>query len=299
MFDTLFANGSLTGTGVLAAIGIGLVLLVVLVIRLGRRGRHRHSGVGGHRLAVLDQVAIDETRRLVLIQRDDVQHLVILGGGSDFLVEAGIGRAPARQAAPPELPPIPERARPAAAPAPAPRPAAPVRDETPVAAAPAPAAPKPPAAPQPVATPSVTPVAAAPVVAAPAAIPPAPPRPAETPVPVLDAPGIEAETASLVETSGTRPTGGIRRVAVKLDPQFAGIADQLEATLRGPAAPEAPARAAPAETPSRTVPPVAPAEPADEAPRAAAPPVQPAQRPAVDPDFENEMASLLGRTRRP
>ncbi|MCB4770255.1 flagellar biosynthetic protein FliO [Ancylobacter sp. Lp-2] len=291
MFDTLFANGSLTGTGVLAAIGIGLVLLVVLVIRLGRRGRHRHSGVGGHRLAVLDQVAIDETRRLVLIQRDDVQHLVILGGGSDFLVEAGIGRAAARQAAPPEPAPIAERARPVAAAAPAPRPPVPAREEPPVAAAPAPAAPKP----------VVTPVAAtvaAPVIAAPAAVPPRPAEP-PVPVPVLDATGIEAETAFVEETSAARPAGGTRRVAVKLDPHFAGMVDQLEATLRGPAAaPEAPSRAAPQETPSRAVPPVASAEPADEAPRAAAPPVQPAQRPAVDPDFENEMASLLGRNRR-
>ncbi|MBS7546078.1 flagellar biosynthetic protein FliO [Ancylobacter oerskovii] len=296
MFDTLFANGGLTATGVLAAIGIGLILLVVLVIRLGRRGRRHHGGAGGHRLAVLDQVPIDETRRLVLIQRDDVQHLVILGGGSDFLVEAGIGRAPARQAVPAE--PIAERA-PAVAKA-TPRAAAPVRDAAP---APAPAAaPAAPAVPVTPATIVPKPVAAAPAVAAAAVAPPPPPprsaEPPAAPVPVFDATETEAETAPAADARPTSPslaeeprTPGTGRVAVKLDPHFAGMVDQLEATLRRPAAPEPAARPAP---------PVGPAEPAAEVARTQAPPVQPAQRPSVvDADFENEMANLLGRTRRP
>ena len=295
MFDTLFANGSLTGTGVLAAIGIGLILLVVLVIRLGRRSRHRPVTVGGLRLAVLDQIPIDETRRLVLIQRDDVQHLVILGGGSDFLVEAGIGRAPARQAAAPAEPaPVAERAPPAPPkPVPAPRPVAPVRE-----APPPPVVPGTPAtsAPRPVVT-----AAAASVVAAAAAVPDARPKPTEPPVPVFDAtemapdpapaepPAAETRPAAAPPTEEPRAPGGTGRVAVKLDPHFAGMVDQLEATLRRPAA-EAAARAAP---------PIGPAE-AAENPRAEAPPVQPAERPGVvDPDFENEMASLLGRNRRP
>ncbi|MBS7587727.1 flagellar biosynthetic protein FliO [Ancylobacter defluvii] len=302
MFDTLFANGSLTGTGVLAAIGIGLILLVVLVIRLGRRNRHRPVTVGGLRLAVLDQIPIDETRRLVLIQRDDVQHLVILGGGSDFLVEAGIGRAPARQAAAPAEPaPVAERA-PAAPPkpVPAPRPAAPVREATPVReAAPPPVVPGTPATSAP--RPAVT-AAAASVVAAAAAVPDARPKPTEPPVPVFDAtemlpepapaepPAAETRPAASQPTEETRAPGGTGRVAVKLDPHFAGMVDQLEATLRRPTA----------EAASRAAPPIGPAESATDNPRAEAPLVQPAERPGVvDPDFENEMASLLGRNRRP
>ncbi|MDR6954392.1 hypothetical protein J2X65_003762 [Ancylobacter sp. 3268] len=305
MFDTLFANGSLTGTGVLAAIGIGLILLVVLVIRLGRRNRHRPVTVGGLRLAVLDQIPIDETRRLVLIQRDDVQHLVILGGGSDFLVEAGIGRPPTRQAvAPAEPAPVAERAPPAPSkPVPAPRPVAPVREATPVREmAPPPTVPGTPATGAP--RPAVT-AAAASVVAAAATVPdarPKPIKPAEPPVPVFDAteivpepapaepPAAENRPAAAPPTEETRAPGGTGRVAVKLDPHFAGMVDQLEATLRRPTA-EATSRAAPA---------IGPAEAAVENPRAEVPPVQPAERPGVvDPDFEAEMASLLGRNRRP
>ena len=132
MMDALSGLGMI---GVLLVVLAALVLLAALVVLVGRRGRQHasHGTVPGHRLAVVDQVPIDETRRLVLIQRDDVQHLVILGGGGDFLVESGIGaaRQPAVETHPVERPaaPVPP-ARPSAAipaapeavrPAPAPR----------------------------------------------------------------------------------------------------------------------------------------------------------------------------------
>ena len=102
----------------------GLIVLAGLVVWLGRLARRNRSQgvVAGHRLAVIDHIQIDENRRLVLIQRDDVQHLVVLGGGSDFLVESGIAAVHARA---PQHPPVavrgadhgrpPEPARPAEA----------------------------------------------------------------------------------------------------------------------------------------------------------------------------------------
>ena len=115
----------------------GLIVLAGLVVWLGRLARRNRSQgvVAGHRLAVIDHIQIDENRRLVLIQRDDVQHLVVLGGGSDFLVESGIAAVHARA---PQHPPVavlgadhgrtPEPARPAdALPHESPRAAEPLR----------------------------------------------------------------------------------------------------------------------------------------------------------------------------
>lgn len=75
----------------------GLLALVVLLLTvLGiTRARHMRSGMfiaGGrkHRLAVMDATAIDNRRRLVLVRRDDVEHLLLIGGHNDVVVEADI-----------------------------------------------------------------------------------------------------------------------------------------------------------------------------------------------------------------
>ncbi len=53
---------------------------------LGPRGRQP-------RLAVIDAAAVDARRRLILIKRDNVEHLVMIGGPTDIVVESNIGRA--------------------------------------------------------------------------------------------------------------------------------------------------------------------------------------------------------------
>jgi hypothetical protein len=72
------------------------------------------------RLAVIDATAVDGRRRLVLIRRDNVEHLLMIGGPTDLVVELNIvrGATAAREAVPREAP--------GRAPAiePAPRPAA-------------------------------------------------------------------------------------------------------------------------------------------------------------------------------
>src|ERR1041385_4389860 len=53
------------------------------------------------RLAVIDAAAVDGRRRLVLVRRDNVEHLLMIGGPSDIVVEPNIVRAmPARDQAP-------------------------------------------------------------------------------------------------------------------------------------------------------------------------------------------------------
>jgi hypothetical protein len=51
-------------------------------------GRSRRA-----RLAVIDATAVDSKRRLVLVRRDDVEHLILIGGPTDLVVETGIGVA--------------------------------------------------------------------------------------------------------------------------------------------------------------------------------------------------------------
>lgn len=47
------------------------------------------------RLHVIEQAVIDAKRKLVLIRRDDVEHLVMTGGPVDIVIESGIGASQA------------------------------------------------------------------------------------------------------------------------------------------------------------------------------------------------------------
>lgn len=72
------------------------------------------------RLAVIDAAAVDGRRRLVLVRRDNIEHLLMIGGPSDVVVETNIVRAmPARDQipqrpggaeAPPRIAPLPDTA---------------------------------------------------------------------------------------------------------------------------------------------------------------------------------------------
>lgn len=66
---------------------------------------------GERRLEVIDQASIDSRRKLILIRRDDVEHLLMTGGPVDVVVETGI-KAATRPAivAPNEVPPPVRRA---------------------------------------------------------------------------------------------------------------------------------------------------------------------------------------------
>src|SRR5262245_15058089 len=46
-----------------------------------------------NRLAVVDRTSIDSRRELMIVRRDNVEHLILIGGPTDVLVEANIVRA--------------------------------------------------------------------------------------------------------------------------------------------------------------------------------------------------------------
>ncbi|PYF00167.1 flagellar biosynthesis protein FliO [Rhodopseudomonas faecalis] len=75
---------------VLALIG----LAAWLVRRFGgsRLGTNANRG-RMPRLAVIDAAAVDGRRRLVLVRRDNVEHLLMIGGPSDIVIEPNIVRA--------------------------------------------------------------------------------------------------------------------------------------------------------------------------------------------------------------
>jgi flagellar protein FliO/FliZ len=112
----------------LIAFAIVFILIVATFWLLRRFGGTRIGGASRGRqprLAVIDAAAVDGRRRLVLIRRDNVEHLVMIGGPSDVVIEQNIVRAvpvaPARDAPgrPPGAP-EPRAETPAAEPAPRP-----------------------------------------------------------------------------------------------------------------------------------------------------------------------------------
>src|SRR5438309_7349550 len=58
------------------------------------------------RLAVIDAAAVDGRRRLVLVRRDNVEHLLMIGGPTDIVVEPNIVRATAARDQMPQRPAV-------------------------------------------------------------------------------------------------------------------------------------------------------------------------------------------------
>jgi flagellar protein FliO/FliZ len=52
------------------------------------------------RLEIMDQFNVDGRRRLVLVRRDDVEHLIMTGGPVDIVIETGIVSRPMSNEAP-------------------------------------------------------------------------------------------------------------------------------------------------------------------------------------------------------
>jgi flagellar protein FliO/FliZ len=67
---------------VLALIGLCAWLLRRFgpTMRLGRAGR----------LSLVESIAIDSRRRLLLVRRDQTEHLLLIGGAGDLVIESGI-----------------------------------------------------------------------------------------------------------------------------------------------------------------------------------------------------------------
>lgn len=271
------------------------------------------------RLAVIDATAVDGRRRLVLVRRDNVEHLLMIGGPTDIVVEPNILRTPGgRDAAPtrgdagtrgaslgeaddqsmsdidmPPPPPMPEPPARAARPMPDRAPPMPPRDRAmperpmpePMAERPAPLERRP----DPFAGLNVDALRGEPA-----------PRPA--PRPDFPPRGPVRQEPQIAPLAPAKPAAAPDANA---DKQLEEMAKRLEAALRSPGAPPI---APPAAAPAPAKPDMAKAEPRPTPPPVpAAPPVAPevnvgapaAPAKSEFDSLEAEMASLLGRPKKP
>jgi flagellar protein FliO/FliZ len=95
MFDLFGPDMPLAAKFFIAfAVVLALIGLTAWLVR--RFGSNRLGGAARGRqprLAVIDAATVDGRRRLVLIRRDNVEHLLMIGGPTDLVVEPNIVRA--------------------------------------------------------------------------------------------------------------------------------------------------------------------------------------------------------------
>ncbi|OCP18941.1 MULTISPECIES: flagellar biosynthetic protein FliO [unclassified Ensifer] len=93
MMETIVGDNGSRFIIAAGAVAIGLLCLVAVLWIMRNRpsspfirgGKNRQP-----RLAVLDAAAVDTRRRLVLVRRDDVEHLIMIGGPTDIVIESRI-----------------------------------------------------------------------------------------------------------------------------------------------------------------------------------------------------------------
>jgi hypothetical protein len=307
---------------------LGAIGVFAWAVRYFGSGRLGSSGARGRqpRLGVIDYASVDARRRLILVRRDNVEHLLMIGGPTDVVVEANIVRAVpasrdvavARPAAVEPLPraiPLPDNGNgswplqpevitppPPARPAPKIEPAgeeAPAWPLQPQADTPPPTAP---------ARPQRDTLAA---LADELSARPTPPPRVRTPASARAPLEARAEPRAPTVQPAATPTPADTAAA---DQSLAEMAHRLEAALRKPNAEARPAVPQPRQEPRQVQPaeqaaapePATPPAPPPPQPRAARqpepkparnapPPKQPPQSTTLYDNLEQEMASLLGR----
>jgi flagellar protein FliO/FliZ len=85
-------------------LGVATVLFVVALAALliwafktfvfGKSSRSGFLRPRERRLGVVETASVDAKRKLVLVRRDDVEHLLIVGGPVDLVIETGIKGRP-------------------------------------------------------------------------------------------------------------------------------------------------------------------------------------------------------------
>jgi Flagellar biosynthesis protein, FliO len=75
------------GILVSALIAIAVLILGIIIYKLFNS---RVRGRRGSRLGISEYHELDKTRRLVLVRRDDIEHLILIGGNQEFVIESGI-----------------------------------------------------------------------------------------------------------------------------------------------------------------------------------------------------------------
>lgn len=299
MFDWLTGIVGEDAAPIATYILIFLLLLIgFFVLRAALRRMNGGTFVHGgqdrkQRLAIIDATPVDNRRRLVLVRRDNVEHLVLIGGMNDLVIErdielqaSNIAKASSAKSAPtpavdvvkPAAQPLPKASPAMAEPKPQP---APIKQSPAVQPAevtiPTPATP-----PAPAPSPVVNPSTAAPVMGAVAAMNMQPDAPT--------APDIDNAMREAAESETDSPVPDV-------DPAVpeTSFYDSLEATVSDEPV-DKPAQEGQINDLRDEFKPIDSAEPAQPANDVAPPVVVPApQVPQDEADLEDEMEQLLNK----
>src|SRR4051812_7420654 len=92
-FLTSLFGGS-ENTFLTAALALGIVLVLIVLglwaLKLLTKASANVGRTGRRRLTVVDSMMLDPKRQLLIIRRDNVEHLILTGGPQDVVVETGI-----------------------------------------------------------------------------------------------------------------------------------------------------------------------------------------------------------------
>jgi flagellar protein FliO/FliZ len=300
-----------------------LALLIVLgligaaawaVRRFG--GTHLGGTVRGRqpRLGVIEYATVDTRRRLLLVRRDNIEHLVLIGGPTDVVVEANIVRAAPAASRDPvggRITAVDSLTRTVALPEAASNGSWPLQPEEPAIPV-APMAPMTPPAPPRRAR--IEPLSEEPLAAPPSPIEPIirPQREALTaladdlasvaPPPMPVTPPARSRMSPRLQPAEPRiePSRPFASDAGSTDQSLAEMAQRLEAALRKPTAEMRTPPAPPADETDQIEEPMAPPPPPMRATRPAEmkparAEAKPKEGKALYDSLEQEMASLLGR----
>jgi flagellar protein FliO/FliZ len=98
LIESLFASKSFTfAAAAIAFLAAAALLSLIFRLTFGRRLRLPRNGRARlPRLGTVDAFDLDRQRQLVIIRRDNVEHLLMIGGPNDVVIESDIIRAESR-----------------------------------------------------------------------------------------------------------------------------------------------------------------------------------------------------------
>ena len=70
-----------------------LIYALTWVLKRVNHSKMLHGRKSGKRVTVVDVAVLDGKRKLILVRRDDVEHLLLIGGPTDVIVESGINKS--------------------------------------------------------------------------------------------------------------------------------------------------------------------------------------------------------------
>jgi flagellar biogenesis protein FliO len=86
--------GTSAGTLLNAAFALGIVLVAIVfglwALKLLTRASERMGRTKQPRLSIVDSATVDGKRKVMIIRRDNVEHVVMTGGPQDLVIESGI-----------------------------------------------------------------------------------------------------------------------------------------------------------------------------------------------------------------